>query len=70
VLVQNGFIWAVATTKRREMDKALKRVRRVRDDAAASVMASPEHLKDLQETVESTEKLASKMAKRLGRGSR
>jgi hypothetical protein len=61
-LVQSGFVLAVATSKRREMNKALRRVRRIRDEASASSMASPAHLKHLQATVESTEKLASRMA--------
>ena len=61
-LVQSGFIWAVATMKRREVEKALRRVRRIRDEAHASEVATAPHKKRLQETVENTELLVSKMA--------
>jgi hypothetical protein len=61
-LVQSGFIMAVASMKRREINRALKRVRQIRDEAYASGKATPAHLKDLQSTVENTEKLASQMA--------
>ena len=60
--VQVGFVWLIATAKRRDMKKALRGVRSIRDEARASNLSSPDHLNDLQKSVERTEKLASEMA--------
>jgi hypothetical protein len=61
-VVQGGFVWLMATAKRREIEKALQRVRRIRDESLASKMSSRTHLNDLQKSVERTEKLASQVA--------